>query len=266
MRDRLVLRADRDDLRGCAAHRADDARLVARGGEGRCERLLAAVAARRPRVPEVVRLGPVAAIGRIDDAAHAATSPRAAHEGDSILGNPAPTFIWGGGGWPTPGRPRPTTTQYSHMRPSKRRDAADQRRAGLRHAAAGRDEASCCRTCRTATRSCCRASATRATSGRSSRRRARASSTRSSTPARWTTRSTRRSAVDFTPEVTQTALGKGIAGAMIGLALADGALAAADGARVHRRGRLRPQGERRARGRCTRSCSASAAGSSACSS
>ena len=32
--------------------------------------------------------------------------------------------------------------------------------------------------------------------------------------------------VDFTPEVTQTALGKGIAGAMVGLALLDRALAA----------------------------------------
>ena len=69
--------------------------------------------------------------------------------------------------------------------------------------------------------------------------------------------------VDFTPEVTQTALGKGIAGAMVGLALLTVLsllLMASPGAQA-RTG----SGARRARccARCTRSCSAWAAGSSA---
>jgi pimeloyl-ACP methyl ester carboxylesterase len=44
--------------------------------------------------------------------------------------------------------------------------------------------------------------------------------------------------VDFTPEVTQTALGKGIAGAMVGLALLTVLSLLSMGLRVHRRGRI----------------------------
>ena len=69
--------------------------------------------------------------------------------------------------------------------------------------------------------------------------------------------------VDFTPEVTQTALAKGIAGTMVGLARPHRALAAVDGPPGAQAGTLRPEGERDCCDRCTRSCSAWAAGSSA---
>ena len=69
--------------------------------------------------------------------------------------------------------------------------------------------------------------------------------------------------VDFTPEVTQTALGKGLAGAMVGLALLTVLSLAVDAAPRAQARRLRAQGRARRCGRSTRSCSAWAAGSSA---
>ena len=69
--------------------------------------------------------------------------------------------------------------------------------------------------------------------------------------------------VDFTPEVTQTALGKGLAGDDGRPRRPDRALAAADGPPRPQARALRPQGERDAALASTRSCSAWAAGSSA---
>ena len=69
--------------------------------------------------------------------------------------------------------------------------------------------------------------------------------------------------VDFTPEVTQTALGKGLAGTMVGLALLTVLSLLLDGppgAQARAASDARPA---RRCARCTRSCSAWAAGSSA---
>ena len=52
--------------------------------------------------------------------------------------------------------------------------------------------------------------------------------------------------VDFTPDVTQTALGKGFAGGIVGLALLTVLSLALMARRVTRAGRLRPQGRRHA--------------------
>ena len=96
--------------------------------------------ARRPRLPEVVRLGPVR---RRRDAStrrpRASTSPPAAAARlDHRRCRSA--FVWGGGrladAWPAnAGRRR--VQPHADV---ERRDARDRRRAGLRDAAAGRDE------------------------------------------------------------------------------------------------------------------------------
>ena len=69
--------------------------------------------------------------------------------------------------------------------------------------------------------------------------------------------------VDFTPEVTQTALAKGIAGTMVGLRAAHGPLAAVDGSPGAQAGPLRTQVQRDAPVAVPDSCSAWADGSSA---
>ena len=71
--------------------------------------------------------------------------------------------------------------------------------------------------------------------------------------------------VDFTPDVTQTALGKGLAGGIVGLALLTVVSLALMARRVHREGQFGSKAGRRC-GRSTPSSSASAAGSSASSS
>ena len=136
------------------------------------------------------------------------------------------------------------TTLYSRVQTSNVETLLDRRRAGLRDAAAGRRRRSCSRTCRTATRSCSRASATRTTSGRTSRRRARTCSNTFLASGKVDDSLYVAQKVDFTPEVTQTALGKGLAGTMVGLAVLTVALAAADGPPGVQAQALRAQGER----------------------
>ena len=147
----------------------------------------------------------------------------------SNLGDAATAFVWGGGeladelaGRARRGRVQPDASD-------ERRDADDQRRAGLLDPAPGRDVDAAV-PCATAIRWSCAGTATRTASPRSSPRPARTSSTRTSTPARSTARSYKPQRVDFTPDVTQTALGKGFAGGIDRAALPDGALARADGA------------------------------------
>ena len=176
----------------------------------------------------------------------------------------APTFVWAGGGWPTRGRPSPTTTSTAECAPSSVETLLIGGDARLRDPAAN------------ATRELLpylpqrppgRAAPSSATRTRfwsyAARGRHAGWSTRSSTRGKVDDSLYKQATVDFTPEVTQTALAKGFAGTMIGLALLDRALARADGAPRAPAGRLRPQGRRRAPVACTRSCSASAAGSSA---
>ena len=95
------------------------------------------------------------------------------------------------------------------------------------------------------------------------RGRAPACSTRTSTAARSTTRSTRRAKVDFTPDVTQTALGQGHRRHDGRPRAPHRALAALDGRAACTGADASDARRARCCARCTRSCSASAAGSSA---
>ena len=230
--------------------------------EGRRERVLVPVADGRPRLPQVVRLGRA---GRDRHAGRRRRRRVLRAGGDRARSSatPAPTSSGATAGSPHawPATPDETTTAACRRRTSRRCSSAGSWTSRRRRS---RRRRSCSRTCRTATRSCCPASGTRTTSGRTSRRRARTCSRRSSPAAGSTTRATSPQKVDFTPEVTQTALGKGLAGTMVGLADPDRALAAADGPPGLPARALRAQGERDAALASTRSCSAWAAGSSAC--
>ena len=113
--------------------------------------------------------------------------------------------------WPTPGRPTPTENEYSRVRTSNVETLADRRRAGLRDAAAGRDEGA-------------PAVPAERPPGRAARVRplddVLDEQPKASTRLLNTFLDTGKvddslykpQKVDFTPEVTQTALGKGLAG------------------------------------------------------
>ena len=193
---------------------ADDARLVAlrpttatRAGSGSSRSLA------RLFFPKSFVWGEYAAFGRADAAAarellrrrrpEARVDPRRRRR---------PTFVWGGGrladAWPADaGRER-----VQPRAAVERRDAPDRRRAGLRDAAAGRDEGAAAVP---AERPPGRAAGVRplddvldaAAGGRHA-----GWSTRSSTRGKVDTSLYKPQTVDFTPEVTQTALAKGIAG------------------------------------------------------
>ena len=99
--DRLLLRTDGIDLGGGAALRADNAELLDLGRRRRCERVLVPVAARRPRLPDIIRLGRRGShreVRRPRREALLLIRPASASR------DPGTDFIWGGGqlvkAWP----------------------------------------------------------------------------------------------------------------------------------------------------------------------
>ena len=164
---RLVLRPHGHDVRGGADLVADDDRLVALGRARRRERALVHVADGRPRLPRVVRVGRAGRHGD-PDAPTAEAYYSAGGDRGSILGNPERSSSGPAerlaDAWPR----NPADDQYSRVRTSNVEtlliggtlDFATPPQAATRGAAAA--------PARTATRSCCRSSATRRTSGRTS--------------------------------------------------------------------------------------------------
>ena len=116
---RLLLRADGVDLGGGAALRADDARLVARRRRGRRERALAAVARRRPRLPELVRVGRATPPpGALDAARRAALLRRRRPARLDPRRRRRPTSSGAAAGWPTRWPAAPDDDEYSRVRTS----------------------------------------------------------------------------------------------------------------------------------------------------
>jgi hypothetical protein len=99
--------------------RPDDSRLVAFRGRRRRERVLVRVGLRRPLVPEVVRLGEYAAVGGADAQVARDHFSSGAQVRGSNLGEAATAYVWGGGrladAWPA----APGEGEYSRMPTSK---------------------------------------------------------------------------------------------------------------------------------------------------
>ena len=139
VRRRLLLRPHGVDVRGGAALRADDARLVALGrARATPSGFWFHVAARRPRLPRRRSCGATwrPSAGR-RPAARRATSRRPGTPGLDPRQHPGTEFIWAGGaaGRRLAGQRRTrTSTPRADV---GRRDAPDRRRARLRDAAAG---------------------------------------------------------------------------------------------------------------------------------
>ena len=171
--DRLVLRADGVDVGGGAALGADDARLVAlgrrratRAGSGSMS-LLAELA-----FPEVVRLGRRRRRRAGPTPRRASATSRPARDrGDSILGNPGTDVHLGRRpARSTPGRRTPDENEYSRVRTSNVETLLIGGTLDFATPPQNATQGAPAATCRTATRSCCPSSATRPRSGATSRR------------------------------------------------------------------------------------------------
>ena len=218
---RVLLRSHGNDVGGGADLGADDARLVARGGRRRRERVLVPVAARRPGLPGVVRLGRDGRHGASSDARARARHFASGGERGSILGNPARTSTGAAGSladaWPRQSG-RQASTAGCGRRTSRRSLIGGELDFATPPQGATKELLPL-----PAERPPGRAARVRTLDGRSGRRSPKAGSRLintfldSGTGGRLALRAP--STSTSRPSVTQTALGKGFAGAMVGLAL-----------------------------------------------
>ena len=119
---------------------------------------------RRCVFPRAQVWGDVAAVAQADAAAAAATSRRPRRVRASATR--APTSSGRAAGSSTAWPATPDDDAYARVRDSERRRRCSSAASSTARRRPRTRPGSCCRTCPTATRSCCRASATRPTSGR----------------------------------------------------------------------------------------------------